>query len=85
MIDHFLGNDIWSNVVILAMGGLKRHSVEVRCQGATTAADQLPNCPEIDWTGRLISYELGVDSTKEKARESIQNVLNTLTTKKVRT
>ena len=85
MIDHFLGNDIWSNVVILAMGGLQRHSVEVRCQGATAAADQLPNRPKIDWTGRLISYELGVDSTKEKARESIQNVLNTLTTKKVRT
>ena len=84
MIDHFLGNDIWSNVVILAMGGLKKHSVNVRCQGATTAANQLPNRPKIDWTGRLISYELGVTSTEEQAQKSIQNVLNTLTAKTVR-
>ena len=83
MIDHFLGNDIWSNVVILAMGGLKKHPVEVRCQGATTAANQLR--PNINFTGRLISYELGVTSTEEEARESIQNVLNTLETKTVRT
>ena len=82
MIDHFLGNNIWSNVVILAMG--LRHSVEVRCQGATAAADQLPNRPKIDWSGRLISYELGRTSTEEQAQESIQNVLNTLTAKTVR-
>lgn len=85
MIDHFLGNDIWSNVVILAMGGLKKHSVEVRCQGATAAANQLPNRHKINFTGRLISYELEVTSTEEQARESIQNVLNTLKAKTVRT
>ena len=85
MIDHFLGNDIWSNVVIIAMGGLKKHPVEVRCQGATTAANNLPNRPKINFTGRLVSYELEVSSTEEEARETIQNVLNTLKAQTVRT
>merc|ERR1712130_377126 len=83
LIEYFLGNDIWSNVVILAMGGLQRHPVEVRCQGATEAANQLPSCPKINFTGRLISYELGVTSTEEEARKCIQNVLNTLKAKTV--
>ena len=58
MINHFLGNNIWSNVVIVAMGGLRQHPVEVRCQGATTAANNLPNRPKINFTGRLVSHEL---------------------------
>ena len=90
MIDHFFGNDIWSNVVIIAMGGLKKHPVEVRCQGATTAANNLPNRPKINFTGRLVSYELEVPgrypgTTEEEARETIQNVLNTLKAQTVRT
>ena len=93
MINHFLGNDIWSNVVIIAMGGLKKHPVEVRCQGATTAAKKLPrdpNRPKINFTGRLVSHELEVPdrypgTTEEEARETIQNVLNTLKAQTVRT
>jgi len=83
LIDHFLGKEIWSNVVILAMGGMQSHPVEVRCQGATTAARELPNRSNIDFTGRLISYELGRTSTEEEARENIQTVLNTLQEKTV--
>ena len=93
MINHFLGNDIWSNVVIVAMGGLRQHPVEVRCQGATTAANNLPrpkNLGKINFTGRLVSYELEVPgrypgTTEEEARETIQNVLNTLKAQTVRT
>ena len=92
MINHFLGNNIWSNVVIVAMGGLRQHPVEVRCQGATTAANNLPNRikDKINFTGRLVSYELEVPgrypgTTKEEARETIQNVLNTLKAQTVRT
>ena len=65
------------------MGGMKSLPVEVRCQGATTAARELPNRSSIDFTGRLISYELGVTSTEEQARDTIQTVLNTLQEKMV--
>ena len=58
------------------MGGLKSNSVETRCQGATSAARALR--PDLNFTGRLISYELEVSSTEEQARATIQSVLNTM-------
>ena len=65
MIDYFFGNQIWSNVIMIAKGGIG--TVEKRCQGATGAVKEIlrqSNKTSPKFKGQLLSYTFATDEVR---------------------